>query len=95
MLVEQDGCHIKSEAILKIAQNMQQPFPALAASLLPLPGIIRDAFYDQVALLMNDSHSTCTSRLCLAALSLLPIHVCEHVKSVSHQEPNLTFAGYP
>jgi len=28
---------------------MQQPFPALAASLFPLPGIVRDAFYDQVA----------------------------------------------
>ena len=48
VLVEPDACFIKSEAVLRIAQLLDQPFPALASSLLPLPGILRDAVYDQV-----------------------------------------------
>ena len=48
VFVEPDACYIKSEAVLRIAQKLDQPFPALASSLLPLPGIIRDAVYDQV-----------------------------------------------
>ncbi|KAK9831743.1 hypothetical protein WJX74_007799 [Apatococcus lobatus] len=49
VFVEPDACFIKSEAVLRIAQKLDQPFQALASSLLPLPGIIRDAVYDQVA----------------------------------------------
>ncbi len=52
VLVEQDACFIKSEAVLRIAQQLDQPFPALASSLLPLPRLVRDAVYDQVHLLM-------------------------------------------
>lgn len=48
VFVEPDACFIKSEAVLRIAQKLNQPFPALASSLLPLPGLIRDAVYDQV-----------------------------------------------
>lgn len=48
VFVEPDACFIKSEAVLRIAQKLDQPFPALASSLLPLPGLIRDAVYDQV-----------------------------------------------
>ena len=48
VLVEPDACFIKSEAVLKIAQRLDQPFPALAASLMPLPRLVRDAVYDQV-----------------------------------------------
>ena len=48
VLVEQDACFIKSEAVLRIAQQLDQPLPALASSLLPLPRMVRDAVYDQV-----------------------------------------------
>lgn len=48
VLVELDACHIKSKAILKIGQSLRQPFPVLATPLFVLPGILRDAFYDQV-----------------------------------------------
>ena len=54
VLVEQDRCSIKSEAILRIARLLEQPFPVVAALLFPLPGIVRDAFYDQVS---QKSHS--------------------------------------
>jgi hypothetical protein len=48
VLVEPDACHIKSKAILKIGQTLRQPFPVLATPLFVLPGILRDAIYDQV-----------------------------------------------
>jgi predicted DCC family thiol-disulfide oxidoreductase YuxK len=52
VLVEADACHIKSEAILRIAKYLQQPFPALAKVLFPLPGMFRDLVYDKVSSMM-------------------------------------------
>ena len=48
VLVEEDACHIKSEAILRIGRRLRQPFPVGAAPLFVLPGFLRDGFYDQV-----------------------------------------------
>lgn len=48
VLVEDSRCSIRSEAILRIAQLLEQPFPIVAALLFPIPGMVRDAFYDQV-----------------------------------------------
>ena len=55
VLVTPDGCHIKSDAVLKIAQQLRQPFPILAALVLPLPSILRDALYDQVCVFITAS----------------------------------------
>ncbi|CAK0781790.1 hypothetical protein CVIRNUC_005471 [Coccomyxa viridis] len=49
VLVEEDACHIKSEAILRIGRRLRQPFPVGAAPLFVLPGFLRDGFYDQIA----------------------------------------------
>eukprot|EP00775_Hariotina_reticulata_P013275 gene13275-13406_t len=50
VLVEEDGCYIKSEAVLKIATRLNMPFPLLAALAMPVPkDLIRDPLYDQVA----------------------------------------------
>ena len=40
---------IKSEAVLKIAQYLQLPLPALAAFSMGFPLVLRDGVYDQVA----------------------------------------------
>uniref|UniRef100_A0A7S3QRX7 Thiol-disulfide oxidoreductase DCC n=1 Tax=Dunaliella tertiolecta TaxID=3047 RepID=A0A7S3QRX7_DUNTE len=41
--------HIRSDAILKIAAGLSNPFPLLAFLGFPVPPFIRDALYDQVA----------------------------------------------
>ena len=48
VLVEEDRCSIKSEAVLRIARILEQPFPVVAALFFPMPGLLRDALYDQV-----------------------------------------------
>lgn len=48
VLVEENESYIKSDAILKIAQYLQLPFPVLANLGFPLPLFIRDNFYDAV-----------------------------------------------
>ncbi|EIE19405.1 DUF393-domain-containing protein [Coccomyxa subellipsoidea C-169] len=49
VLVEQNACYIKSEAILRIAKRLSAPYPALAQVLFPLPGFFRDLVYDRIA----------------------------------------------
>jgi predicted DCC family thiol-disulfide oxidoreductase YuxK len=49
VLVEENGSYIKSEAILRIAQYLQIPFPLLAQLAFPLPTFVRDGVYDQIA----------------------------------------------
>ncbi len=49
VLVDRQGAHIRSEAILRIAQRLQVPLPLLAAAGFPVPLPLRDAFYDTVA----------------------------------------------
>eukprot|EP00898_Chlorokybus_atmophyticus_P000991 jgi/Chlat1/1893/Chrsp145S00771 len=49
VLVEDNRCHIKSEAILRIAYLLRLPFPQLAAAAFLTPGFVRDTVYDTVA----------------------------------------------
>ena len=50
VLVQANGKHhIRSEAVLRIAEGLQVPFPIVAAALLPVPRLIRDPLYDLVA----------------------------------------------
>merc|ERR1711977_13651 len=49
VLVEQNEAFTKSEAVLKIAEYLSVPFPLLAQFFFPLPLLIRDTVYDQVA----------------------------------------------
>lgn len=50
VLVENDAsAHIKSQAILKIAQYIDQPFPIAAKLGMILPAILADALYDFIA----------------------------------------------
>ncbi|QDZ21611.1 DUF393 domain-containing protein [Chloropicon primus] len=49
VLVEKDKFAIKSEAVLRIAEFLDVPFPLLAQFFLPLPLFIRDTVYDQIA----------------------------------------------
>lgn len=50
VLVQANGQHhIRSEAVLRIAEGLQVPFPIVAAALLPIPRLIRDPLYDLVA----------------------------------------------
>eukprot|EP01023_Acetabularia_acetabulum_P034387 TRINITY_DN322_c0_g1_i1.p3 TRINITY_DN322_c0_g1~~TRINITY_DN322_c0_g1_i1.p3 ORF type:complete len:209 (+),score=23.03 TRINITY_DN322_c0_g1_i1:3-629(+) len=49
VLVEKDKCHIRSEAVLRIAEKLNIPFPIFSTFLLPLPRSIRDSAYDQFA----------------------------------------------
>ncbi|KAK9794903.1 hypothetical protein WJX73_002169 [Symbiochloris irregularis] len=49
VLVEENRCHIKSDAILKIGQGLNLPIAALATLASPLPGPLRDVAYDQIA----------------------------------------------
>ena len=48
-LVEGGVAHVKSEAVLRIAAHMDQPWPALAALLRLVPRRVRDWAYDRVA----------------------------------------------
>lgn len=56
VLVEENESYIKSEAILRIAQYLQIPFPILGQIGLPLPLFIRDSLYDSVS---TSSNRTC------------------------------------
>jgi predicted DCC family thiol-disulfide oxidoreductase YuxK len=49
VFVEDDKSYIKSEAVLRIAEYLQIPFPVLAQVFFPFPLLIRDTVYDQVA----------------------------------------------
>ena len=49
VLVEAGGSHVKSDAILRIAQRLEIPFPLLAGLGLLVPQFARDAVYDGVA----------------------------------------------
>jgi len=49
VFVEDDKSYIKSEAVLRIAEYLQVPFPLLAQFFFPFPLLIRDTVYDQVA----------------------------------------------
>ena len=49
VLVEPNEAFTKSEAVLKIAEYLSVPFPLLAQFFFPLPLLIRDTVYDQVA----------------------------------------------
>jgi hypothetical protein len=50
VLVEQDRCFIKSEAVLRIALRLGMPLPLLAGLALLVPKFISDPVYDQVRL---------------------------------------------
>lgn len=49
VLVEEGAHYIKSDAILRIATRLALPLPVVAAALMPLPYLIKDTFYDQIA----------------------------------------------
>ncbi|XP_008792046.2 DCC family protein At1g52590, chloroplastic [Phoenix dactylifera] len=49
VLVEQDRSYIKSEAVLKIMEYLDLPFPQLALLLKMVPLLMRDFAYDNVA----------------------------------------------
>ncbi|KAK1259043.1 DCC family protein [Acorus gramineus] len=49
VLVEQDRSYIKSEAVLRIMEYLDLPFPQLALFLNLLPLFVRDFAYDNVA----------------------------------------------
>ncbi|KAJ6725516.1 THIOL-DISULFIDE OXIDOREDUCTASE DCC [Salix purpurea] len=49
VLVERDRSHIKSEAVLKIMEYIDLPFPQLAFFLQFVPLFLRDFVYDNVA----------------------------------------------
>ncbi|XP_027123410.1 DCC family protein At1g52590, chloroplastic [Coffea arabica] len=49
VVVEKDRSYIKSEAVLKIMEYIDLPFPQLAFFLQFVPLFIRDFFYDNVA----------------------------------------------
>lgn len=49
VLVEEDGCSIKSEAILQIAQRLDAPWAQLGTAGFIVPLGLRDVMYDQVA----------------------------------------------
>jgi predicted DCC family thiol-disulfide oxidoreductase YuxK len=48
VLVDEDGVHLRSEAALRIAGRLRQPWPLLAVFRI-LPRALRDAAYDFVA----------------------------------------------
>lgn len=49
VLVEEDRCLIKSEAILRIACSLDAPWAQLSTAGYVLPLSVRDVLYDQVA----------------------------------------------
>lgn len=59
VLVESDESYIKSEAILRIAKYLQNPFPFLAIFGFPLPLFVRDSLYDTVSPRSEKCDATC------------------------------------
>ena len=49
VLVEEGGHAVKSEAILRIGQLLDMPFPVVCSLLMTAPAILRDGAYDAVA----------------------------------------------
>ncbi|KAL4195201.1 hypothetical protein AMTRI_Chr05g72190 [Amborella trichopoda] len=49
VLVEKDRSYIKSEAVLRIMEYMDVPFPQMALFLQLMPLFMRDAVYDNIA----------------------------------------------
>ncbi|XP_065033955.1 DCC family protein At1g52590, chloroplastic-like [Musa acuminata AAA Group] len=49
VLVEKDSSYIKSEAVLRIMEHLDLPFPQLAFFLKIVPLFVRDFAYDNVA----------------------------------------------
>mmetsp|Transcript_35528 Transcript_35528/g.59887 ORF Transcript_35528/g.59887 Transcript_35528/m.59887 type:complete len:224 (+) Transcript_35528:111-782(+) len=49
VLVEENGCSIKSDAILKIGEYLMLPFPVAAVFAMQAPLFFRDGVYDQIA----------------------------------------------
>ncbi|XP_039063701.1 DCC family protein At1g52590, chloroplastic-like [Hibiscus syriacus] len=49
VLVEKDRSYIKSEAVLKIMEYLELPFPQLAFFMQFIPLFVRDFMYDNVA----------------------------------------------
>ena len=49
VLVENDTCYIKSEAVLRIGQKLEMPLPILTTLAFPLPLFFRDEVYDFIA----------------------------------------------
>ncbi|XP_010914868.1 DCC family protein At1g52590, chloroplastic isoform X2 [Elaeis guineensis] len=49
VLVEKDRSYVKSEAVLKIMEYLDLPFPQLALLLKMMPLLVRDFAYDNVA----------------------------------------------
>ena len=55
VLVEENACHIKSDAVLRIGQGLNAPLAALSSLGMPVPGELRDAAYVQVS--MGNMHA--------------------------------------
>ncbi|KAE8723622.1 DCC family protein [Hibiscus syriacus] len=49
VLVEKDRSYIKSEAVLKIMEYLELPFPRLAFFMQFIPLLVRDFMYDNIA----------------------------------------------
>jgi predicted DCC family thiol-disulfide oxidoreductase YuxK len=49
VLVTPEKCHIRSDAILSIGRNLDMPMPILSYLAWPVPGFIRDTFYNFIA----------------------------------------------
>ncbi|KAI4331213.1 hypothetical protein MLD38_029419 [Melastoma candidum] len=49
VLVEKERAYIKSDAVLRIMQHIDLPFPQLAFFLQFVPGFLRDFAYDNIA----------------------------------------------
>lgn len=49
VLVEENGYHLKSDAVLKIAQVCEMPLPILSTFLFWFPAFFRDGVYDVIA----------------------------------------------
>jgi predicted DCC family thiol-disulfide oxidoreductase YuxK len=48
VLVDEEGCHVKSTAVLRIARRLSGPWPLLCVFMI-LPRSLRDWVYDRVA----------------------------------------------
>ena len=49
VLVTDEKCHIRSDAILSIGRNLDMPMPVLATLAWFVPGFMRDVFYNMIA----------------------------------------------
>jgi predicted DCC family thiol-disulfide oxidoreductase YuxK len=49
VLADKDGCFVKSEAVRRIGARLAVPLPLLAALVEPVPLLVRDFLYDQIA----------------------------------------------